>query len=300
MKAKSQDSKRVDGHTIMTDTSLTPQSQAEEVILLKPSRGWSTLNLKDIWIYRELVYFLTWRDVIVRYKQTVLGAAWAIINPVINMVVLNLIFGTLGNLGTQGIPRPLFTFSALLPWGLFSKALNDAGRSMLSNRAMITKVYFPRMIIPLSSVLGGLVDFAIQFVVLLFMMYFYKYPLTRNMLTLPFFLLLSLITALGVGLWLSALNVLYRDVNYILPFLTQFWLLLTPVGYAPNSFSVKLQVLNILNPMSAVVVGFRWALVGTPPPSMLAITSSTVIALILLISGMYYFRRMERTFADMV
>ena len=171
---------------------------------------------------------------------------------------------------------------------------------MLSNRTMITKVYFPRMIIPLSSVLGGLVDFAIQFVVLLFMMYFYKYPLTRNMLTLPFFLLLSLITALGVGLWLSALNVLYRDVNYILPFLTQFWLLLTPVGYAPNSFSVKLQVLNFLNPMSAVVVGFRWALVGTPPPSMLAITSSTVIALILLITGMYYFRRMERTFADMV
>jgi lipopolysaccharide transport system permease protein len=300
MKAKSQDSNRVDGHTIMTDTSLTQQAQAEEVILLKPTRGWSTLNLKDIWIYRELVYFLTWRDVIVRYKQTVLGAAWAIINPVINMVVLNLIFGTLGNLSTQGIPRPLFTFSALLPWGLFSKALNDAGRSMLSNRTMITKVYFPRMIIPLSSVLGGLVDFAIQFVVLLFMMYFYKYPLTRNMLTLPFFLILSLITALGVGLWLSALNVLYRDVNYILPFLTQFWLLLTPVGYAPNSFSVKLQVLNLLNPMSAVVVGFRWALVGTPPPSMLAITSSTIIALILLITGMYYFRRMERTFADMV
>ena len=284
----------------MAEASLAEKPQQDETIILRPSRGWSALKLRDIWVYRELVYFLTWRDVIVRYKQTVLGASWAIIQPLINMVVLNLIFGALGNLPTEGIPRPLFTYSALLPWGLFSKALNDAGRSMLSNRSMITKVYFPRMIIPLSSVLGGLVDFAIQFVVLLIMMAFYQYPLTWNAITIPFFVILAIITALGVGLWLSALNVLYRDVNYILPFLTQFWLLLTPVGYAPNSFSVKLQALSVLNPMAAVVTGFRWALLGTTPPTPQVLFVSTLVALIMLISGMYYFRRMERTFADMV
>jgi len=284
----------------MTETSATKQEQVEQVVLLKPSKGWIALNLKDLWLYRELIYFLTWRDVIVRYKQTVLGAAWAIIQPVINMLVLSFIFGNLGRLSTEGFPRPIFTFAALLPWGLFSKALSDTGRSMLSNRNMITKVYFPRMIIPLSSILGGLVDFSIQFLVLIGMMVYYKFMPTSAVWTLPLFLLLALATALGVGLWLSALNVLYRDINYILPFLTQFWLLLTPVGYSVSEISPQWQVVYALNPMVGVVQGFRWALLGTAAPSWISLGISVVISLGLLVSGMYYFRRMERTFADMV
>ncbi len=283
----------------MAQTGLVNKTQ-ENVIVLRPSRGWSALNLRDLWVYRELVYFLTWRDVVVRYKQTVLGAGWAILQPLINMLVLNLIFGRFGNLPTEGIPRPIFTFAALLPMGLFTKALSDAGRSMLSNRTMITKVYFPRLIIPLSSVLGGVVDFAIQFVILIGMMIYYQYVPTVAIWTLPLFILLALVTALGVGLWLSALNVLYRDVNYILGFLTQLWVFLTPVGYSASVVPEKWRLLYALNPMVGVVEGFRWALLGTEtaPGPMLAV--STAISLILLVSGMYYFRRMERTFADMV
>lgn len=284
----------------MTETGMTKQEPVEQVVLLKPSKGWIALNLKDLWLYRELIYFLTWRDVIVRYKQTVLGAAWAIIQPVINMLVLSFIFGNLGRLSTEGFPRPIFTFAALLPWGLFSKALSDTGRSMLSNRNMITKVYFPRMIIPLSSILGGLVDFSIQFLVLIGMMIYYRFMPTSAVWTLPLFLLLALATALGVGLWLSALNVLYRDINYILPFLTQFWLLLTPVGYSVSEISPQWQVVYALNPMVGVVQGFRWALLGTAAPSWISLGISVAISLGLLVSGMFYFRRMERTFADMV
>lgn len=284
----------------MAQTALTPKTQQEEVLVLKPTRGWSALNLRDLWKYRELVYFLTWRDIKVRYKQTILGASWAVIQPLVNMIVLTIIFGRLANMSTEGIPRPIFTFTALLPWGLFSKALSDAGRSMLSNRSMITKIYFPRLIIPLSSVMSGVVDFAIQFVVLLAMMVYYRFTPTLNIWTLPFFLLLSLVTALGFGLWLSALNVLYRDVGYILPFLTQIWLLLTPVAYSASEVPDQWRLIYALNPMVGVVEGFRWALLGSAnAPGPILIISST-ISLLLLISGMYYFRRMERTFADMV
>ncbi|HEY5668764.1 MAG TPA: ABC transporter permease [Anaerolineales bacterium] len=272
----------------------------EEVIVLRPSQGWSALNLRDLWLYRELIYFLTWRDIKVRYKQTVLGAGWAILQPLINMIVLGVIFGNFAKMPTEGIPRPIFTFAALLPWGLFSKALNDAGRSMLSNRNMITKVYFPRLIIPLASVLGGVVDFLIQFAILILMMVYYGYAPTANIWTLPLFLVLALITALGFGLWLSALNVLYRDVNYILPFLTQLWVLVTPVAYSSSVVPEQWRMIYALNPMVGVVEGFRWALLGTetaPGPQMIL---SVVISLVLLITGMYYFRRMERTFADMV
>ncbi len=283
----------------MTQSSITPAPQ-EEVIYLRPSRGWSRLNLRDLWRYRELVYFLTWRDIKVRYKQTVLGAAWAVIQPLVNMVVLSIIFGNFANMPTDGIPRPLFTYSALLPWGLFSKALSDASRSMLSNRSMITKVYFPRLIIPIASVLGGLADFAIQFVILLGMMLYYQYYPTAAIITLPFFILLALVTALGVGLWFSALNVLYRDVGYIMPFLTQLWLLVTPVAYSISVVPEELRWLYALNPMVGVVEGFRWALLGSVAPPSPMIFVSTVIAVVILISGMFYFRRMERTFADMV
>jgi len=278
----------------------TLTAKPEEVIILRPSRGWSALNLRDLWVYRELIYFLTWRDIKVRYKQTVLGAGWAILQPLVNMIVLSVIFGSFARLSTEGVPRPIFTFTALLPMGLFTKALSDAGRSMLSNRSMITKVYFPRLIIPLSSVLGGVVDFLIQFGILLVMMVYYQYTPTTAVWTLPFFLLLALTTALGFGLWLSALNVLYRDINYILPFLTQLWVLLTPVGYSATEVPEQWRLVYALNPMVGVVEGFRWALLGTQtaPGPMVAV--SAVISVALLVSGMYYFRRMERTFADMV
>jgi len=283
----------------MSETALSTKPSTE-VIVLKPSRGWISLNLRDLWLYRELVYFLTWRDIKVRYKQTVLGAAWAIIQPLINMIVLSFIFGNLAKMSTDNIPRPIFTFTALLPWGLFSKALSDAGRSMLAHRGMITKVYFPRLIIPLASVMGGVVDFIIQLLILLGMMLYYHITPTVAVWTLPLFLLLTLSTALGIGLWLSALNVLYRDIGYILPFLTQIWLLITPVAYSVKEVPGHWQLIYALNPMVGVVEGFRWALLGTQnaPGPILAV--SVGISLFLLITGMYYFRRMERTFADMV
>ena len=291
----------------MAQTSITSQTQ-EEVLFLRPSRGWSALNLRDLWRYRELIYFLIWRDIKVRYKQTALGAAWAIIQPFFTMIVFTIFFGRLAGVPSDNVPYPIFSYTALLPWGLFTKALGDAGRSMISNRSMITKVYFPRLVIPIASVLSGVVDFAIAFLVLLAMMVYYNtlpggtYQVipTAAVWTLPLFLLLALVTALGVGLWLSALNVIYRDINYILPFLTQFWLFITPIAYPSSMIPEKWRLLYALNPMTGVVEGFRWALLGTgtAPAPMLAV--STTIALVVLLSGLFYFRRMERTFADMV
>jgi lipopolysaccharide transport system permease protein len=296
----------------MTQISLRPKSKPskpEEVVLyLQPSRGWSALNLFELWRYRELVYFLIWRDLKVRYKQTALGASWAIIQPFVTMVVFSIFFGRLAKIPSDGIPYPIFTYTALLPWGLFSKALTDAGRSLVAHRTMITKVYFPRLAIPLSSVLSGVVDFAIAFIVLIGMILYYNYApnqtyqvvITPAIFTLPLFLLLALVTALGVGLWLSALNVIYRDVNYVLLFLTQVWFFSTPITYSVSMIPDRAQLLYALNPMVGVVEGFRWALLGTgtPPGPLLAI--STSISLIILVTGLFYFRRMERTFADMV
>lgn len=262
----------------------------------------------EIWRFRELVFFLIWRDIKVRYKQTALGAAWAIIQPFFTMVVFTIFFGRLAGVPSDGVPYPIFSFTGLLPWGLFTKALSDAGRSMIANRSMITKVYFPRLVIPLASVLSGLVDFGIGFVVLIGMILYYnnlpgsetQISPTIAVLTLPFFILLALITALGVGLWLSALNVIYRDINYIIPFLTQFWLFVTPIAYPSSLVPEQWRWLYALNPMTGVVEGFRWALLGvdTAPGPMLAV--STTISILVLISGLFYFRRMERTFADMV
>jgi len=289
----------------MSETSITPRTP-EEVLILRPTRGWSALNLGDLWRYRELIYFLIWRDVKVRYKQTALGASWAILQPFITMVVFTLLFGRLAKLPSDGIPYPLFSYTGLLPWGLFTKAIGDAGRSMVTNRSMITKVYFPRLSIPLASVLSGLVDFGLAFLVLIGMILVYNYVpaldyqvvITPAILTLPLFLLLALVTSLGVGLWLSALNVQYRDVNYILPFLTQFWLFITPIAYPASMIPEKWQLLYSLNPMTGVVEGFRWALLGAneAPSPMIAVSS--IIAILLMVSGLFYFRRMERTFAD--
>jgi lipopolysaccharide transport system permease protein len=277
-------------------TSKTP----EEVIILRPSRGWGSLNLSDLWKYRELIYFLTWRDIKVRYKQTLLGALWAILQPVLSMVVFTIFFGGLLNVSSEGQPYAVFSYAALLPWGVFSKALTDAGRSLVINRNMITKVYFPRLVVPISSVLGGVVDFLIAFVVLLGLMVYFEVTPTAAIWTLPFFLILALITALGVGLWLSALNVIYRDIGYVLPFLTQFWFYITPVVYSSTEVPENWRLVYALNPMVGVVEGFRWALLGKEAAPDLMVMVSAVIAVVVLISGMFYFRRMERSFADLV
>jgi len=268
--------------------------------IIKPSTGWSALNLRDLWLYRELIFFMTWRDLKVRYKQTLLGAGWAILQPFLTMVVFSIFFGSLANVPSDGVPYPIFSYTALIPWTLFSKALQDASRSLVQSSHMITKVYFPRMILPLSSVLAGVVDFLIAFLVLIGMMVFYGIFPTSNIWLLPLFVLLALVTAIGVGLWLSALNVLYRDINYVLPFLTQLWMFLTPIAYPSSIVPRQFQTLYALNPMAGVVEGFRWVLLGSgQPPGVMTLVSG-LAAIVLLISGMFYFRRMERLFADMV
>lgn len=268
--------------------------------IIKPSGGWASQNLRDLWIYRELIFFLTWRDLKVRYKQTLLGASWAVLQPFLTMVVFSIFFGNLADVPSDGVPYPIFSYTALIPWTLFSKALQDASRSLVASSHMITKVYFPRMILPLSSVLAGLVDFSIAFVVLLGMMVYFGIMPTASIWMLPLFLLLALITAVGIGLWLSALNVLYRDIGYILPFLTQFWMFVTPIAYPSSMVPEKWQAVYAINPMTGVVEGFRWSLLGTgQPPGVMTVVSS-LVAVFILISGIFYFKRMERIFADMV
>ena len=271
-------------------------------VYIKPSTGIAALNLGDLWTYRELVFFMIWRDIKVRYKQTMLGALWAVIQPVMMMLVFTFIFGTVAKLPTDGdIPYPIFSYTALLPWGLFVAALNQASRSLTTNQNMITKIYFPRLILPLSSVLAGLVDFAIASVILVGLMFYYKVMPAWNLLwTLPLFLLLAIITALGVALWLSAINVRYRDVNYVLPFLTQFWQFATPVGYSAAIIAPKWQLVYSLNPMAGVVNGFRWALLGVGNGPDTALWISMGISVVVLISGLFYFRSMEKTFADTI
>ena len=318
-------------------------------VVLRPSRGWTALNLRDLWLYRELVYFMTWRDLKVRYKQTLLGVSWAVLQPFLTMVVFSIIFGQIAKLPSDGIPYPIFTYTALLPWTLFANALNNASRSLVSHQNMVTKIYFPRLVLPLSSILAGIVDFALAFLVLIGMMVYYNYapasttPVTSTpttvsatpiassdsspaqseqtassttstqastsayhvslrieWLTLPLYLLLALITALGVALWLSALYVKYRDVNYVLPFLSEVWKYISPVAYSAALIPVKWQVIYSLNPMAGVVNGFRWALHGTPTPPDVRLLISVVVALILLVSGLFYFRNMEKTFADTI
>ena len=270
-------------------------------VIIRPSRGWSAINLRDLWLYRELIYFMTWRDLKVRYKQTLLGVAWAVIKPFMTMVVFTIFFGNLAKMSSDGLPYAVFTLTALLPWELFTAALNQASQSLVKSSNMITKVYFPRIILPLSSILAGLVDFLIAFVILLLMMWYYHITPTPAVWTLPLYLLLALVTALGVGLWLAALNVLYRDINYITPFLTQFWLFITPIVYPVSNIPEKWRMLYAINPMTGVVEGFRWALLGSQasaPTGMLAVSSG--VAILLLVSGLFYFRRTERRFADMV
>lgn len=271
------------------------------ITMIKPARGWSLINLRDLWLFRELIFFMTWRDLKVRYKQTFLGVFWAVLKPFLTMVVFTIFFGNLAKIQTEGYPYPLFNYTALLPWELFAVALTVASHTLVQNRQMITKVYFPRIILPLSAVIAGLVDFAIAFVILILMLFYYGYPLRIELLSLPLFILLAMITTLGVGLWLSALNVLYRDFGYITPFLTQFLMFITPIAYPASLVPEKWRLLYALNPMTGVVEGFRWAVLGSTqsaPFTLLAI--STPVAILVLVSGLMYFRRMERLFADMV
>lgn len=278
-----------------------PNSQSEislPTFHIKPESGWTEIGFRELWEYRELLYFLTWRDVKVRYKQTALGAAWAIIQPLFMMLVFSLFFGRLAKVPSDGVPYPVFTLCALLPWQLFAHALTESGNSLVSNERLITKVYFPRLVIPIAAVLGGLVDFAIAFVLLLLMMAYYGIVPTWAVITLPGFVLLAVLTALGVGLWLSALNVQYRDVRHTLNFLVQFWLFATPVAYPSSLVPARWRPLMGLNPMAGVVEGFRWALLGKSDPPGPILGVSIVVVLLILIGGLYYFRRMESAFAD--
>jgi lipopolysaccharide transport system permease protein len=275
-------------------------SQQIPVLVIEPSKRGVRLSLNDVWLYRELLYFLIWRDVKVRYKQTILGAAWAILQPVMTMLVFSVFFGRLAKMPSDGIPYPVFAFTALLPWQLFAYALSESSNSLVSSQNLITKVYFPRLVIPLAAVLAGLVDFAIAFIVLLSLMWYYSIVPTAAAALLPLFVILATATALAVGLWLSSLNVKYRDVRYTIPFLTQFWLFLTPVAYPSSLVPEQWRVLLGLNPMAGVVEGFRWALLGkTQGPGPLLLVSILAVA-ILLLGGLVYFRRTEKVFADLL
>jgi len=270
------------------------------VIVIRPSKGWAPLNLGALWEYRELLYFLIWRTIKVRYKQTVLGAAWAVIQPFFTMIVFSIFFGHLVRIPSEGVPYPIFSYAALVPWMYFANAVTQSSNSLVENQSMITKVYCPRLLVPLASVLAGLVDFTMAFVVLIAMMVFYGIVPTAAIWTLPLFVVLATITALGVGLWLSALNVQYRDVRYTTSFLVQIWLFLTPIAYPSTLVPGKWLVIYGLNPMAGVIEGFRWALLGTEHAPGTLLMLSALTAAVLVVSGLYYFRRTERAFADVV
>ncbi len=285
-----------------TDQGDTSQTfRAIAYLRIEPSKGWVTLNLRELWEYRELLYFLTWRDIKVRYKQTVLGAAWAIIQPFFTMVVFSLFFGRLAQIPSDGVPYPIFSYTAMVPWTFFANGLSQSSNSLVSSANLIKKIYFPRLVVPFSAVISGTLDFLLAFVVLLGMMLVYGIVPTAYALLLPFFLMLAFITSLGVGLWFSAMNVQFRDVRYTTPFLVQFWLFATPIAY-PSSLIENdlLRAVYGINPMAGVIEGFRWALLGTQTAPGSIVVVSTLAAMTLLISGAFYFRRMEKTFADVV
>ena len=282
---------------------MTEQTDTVPTIIIEPTRGLAALQLRALWEYRELLGFLVWRDVKVRYKQTALGVAWIILQPLISMLIFTVLFGYLLQAPSDGVPYPVFAYAGLLPWNYFAGSLTRSSQSLVGSANLITKVYFPRLVIPISGVLGGLVDFAVASVVLAGLMLVYRIPPTINIVWLPGFLLLALATALGFGLWLAALNVRYRDVNYVVPFLVQIWMYLTPVIYSVTLIPEQYRWLLALNPMTGVVGGFRWALLGgvmqtEPPGALFAV--SVAITLMVLVSGAVFFRSTERTFADVI
>jgi len=286
---------------ISTPKVLPHQSpgEPEPTIKIRPPRKWVPVDFHEIWEYRELLYSFVGRDLKVRYKQTALGFLWAIIQPLFLMVVFSLFFGRLVKIPSEGIPYPLFSFAALIPWTLFAEGLTRSTASVLHNAGIMTKVYFPRLIMPISGILSPLVDFAIAFVILLLMMVYYGYVPTIAIVLLPLFVLLALMTSLAVGLWLSATNVKYRDFQYTISFLIQLWLFASPVVYPSSLLPEQYRILYGLNPMAGVIEGFRWALLGTNPPESMILVSVGVVVL-LLIGGLFYFKRMEQYFADVV
>lgn len=272
----------------------------EHVTVIEGGRGRLGPALVDLWKYRELLFFLVWRDVKVRYKQTAIGVVWAILQPLLTMIVFTLIFGRVAGLGPKGIPYPIFVYTALLPWQLFATALNQAGNSIVMNQQLVTKVYFPRLIIPLGSTLAGVVDFFLAFFILIGMMVWYGVAPTIALAALPLFVVFAVATALSVGLWLSALNVQFRDVQYTIPFLTQFWFFVTPIVYTASVLPHWARFVFALNPMTGVVEAFRWALLGEAWSFGPLLAVSVGMVTVLLAGGAWYFRRMEKTFADLV
>jgi lipopolysaccharide transport system permease protein len=281
----------------MSTVTLVPPN---EITVIEPRKHGLAIDFRALWQYRELLYFLVWRDVKVRYKQTVLGVGWAILQPLLTMVVFSAVFGGFAKIPSDGVPYPIFAYVALLPWNYFAGAFSRSGQSLVNSANLITKVYFPRLIIPISAALAGLVDFAVAFVILLGMMLFYGIRPTPALWTLPLFILLALITALAVGLWLAALNVKYRDVGYIIPFLAQLWLYASPVAYPTSLVPERWRLLFSLNPMAGVIDGFRWALLGTATLDWRVLAISCLIVVVILFSGLAYFNRTEEVFADVI
>jgi lipopolysaccharide transport system permease protein len=274
--------------------------QTTRSIVIKPSKGWVSFDFGELWRYRDLFFFFVWRDIKVRYRQTIMGVAWAIIQPVLTMVIFSFVFGRLAKIDSDGLPYPIFNYAALVPWTFFATAVTLASNVLVQNANMVKKIYFPRLVMPAATVLSVLVDFALAFVVLLGMMYYYGFAPTANAVWLPVFVLLTLVAALGVSLWLAAMNVQFRDVRYVVPFLIQAWLFITPVVYSSSLLSDFWRTVYGLNPMASVVEGFRWALLGTGTAPGLMLVVSTCMALAVFISGAFYFRRMEKSFADLV
>ncbi len=284
----------------ITTADQSPSGVQPPVLRITPPTRWWVLPFDELWAYRELIYFFVWRDIKVRYKQTAIGAAWAVLQPLLTMLVFSLFFGRLAHIPSEGLPYPIFYYSALLPWMYFAAALTNSTTTIVENQRLVTKVYFPRLALPLSSVLSGLVDFGISFLMFVVLMIYYRIHVTSAILMVPVFLLLAVLTALGVGLWLSALNAIYRDVRYVVPFLVQFWMFASPVAYPSSLVPMKWRWLYGLNPMAGVIEGFRWSLAGTgTPPGRLVVVSSAVVIVVLL-SGVAYFQKMETTIADVV
>lgn len=272
------------------------------VRLIEPSKGWISLNLGEVWRYRELLQLLVWRNTVVKYKQSVVGIGWAILKPVISMVVFSLIFGRFAKLPSEGIPYPIFTYVALLPWLYFANCLGNTSGSLVGGAGLVSKVYFPRLILPLSNLFTGLVDFCISFLVLVGLMVWYRahITLTWGIACLPVFLLLAMMTALAFGLWLTSFSVKYRDVQHLMPFVTQVWMYLTPVAYSAKLVPERWRLIYSLNPMCGVIEGFRWALLGKSSPNWTAMLISAVVTAVVLVTGLYYFRKTEKTFVDIV
>ncbi len=283
-------------------TSVATASPSESALaptIIQPAKGWWHVNWRDLWTYRELLFFLIWRDVKVRYKQTLLGASWALIQPALQLVVFTIIFGRLAGVNANGMPYPLFNIAGLLPWQFFASSVVQAANSLVGNANIVRKVYFPRLTIPTASVLSSVVDFGLSFLILIALMVWYQWTPTFAVLLLPGFLLLAMVTALGVGYWLAAVNARYRDVRHATPFLIQLWLFATPVVYPSNLITGPWQFVYALNPMVGVVEGFRWALLGTQPPGLLMLIS-VLMAIAIFCSGLIYFQAMERQFADII